>query len=315
VTTSTGSHTRWVNLPCRATTSTCGCCTDSVSRPPRPRTASASRVTEGGTLDLSTRYRMSPTAELGGRVAFRLEENFRSWMIGAAGARSFADDNTTIAVSAHQVLDWLDTYDHRGVRQGRAYRSTTNVNLTLTQLLSPTTVAALSYGGSLQLGELSNTWNAVPRADGMMVTELLPRLRHRHALAARLAQALPWRGVLKGSYRFYVDDWGIRAHSIEAQLYQRAGRYVWMRVNYRVHHQTAASFWTAEVPDDEARFRTADSDLQRFVSQTFGGMISVDVPLRRSVLRDLHVDFGYDRYVRTNSLHADLYTCALGFLF
>jgi hypothetical protein len=279
---------------------------------------SASRINEAGTLDLQTRYRATPTSDLTLRAAFHLEENFRSWILGIGGARSFADDNTTLAVTLNEVLDWLDTYDHTGARTGRAYRSTTNLNLTLTQLLSPTTVAALSYGGSLQLGELSNTWNAVPLANGAVGDERLPRLRHRHAFAARLAQALPWRGVLKAFYRFYVDDWGILAHSLEAQLYQRIGRLVWVRANYRVHHQTAASFWTSAAPigpADDGGPRTADSDLASFVSQTFGGMIALDVPTRSRIVRDVHLDFGYDRYVRTNAMHVDLYTCAMGLRF
>jgi hypothetical protein len=280
--------------------------------------SSASRVNEAGTLDLQTRYRATTTSEVNLRAAFHLEENFRSWILGVGGAKSFADDNTTFAASVIQVLDHFDTYDHTGARTGRAYRSTTNVNLTLTQLLSPTTVAALSYGGSLQLGELSNTWNAVPLANGAVGDERLPRLRHRHAFAARLAQALPWRGVLKAFYRFYVDGWGILAHSLEAQLYQRIGRHVWLRASYRVHHQTAPSFWTTAAPigtDDDGGPRTADSDLAAFVAQTFGGMIAVDIPTRSLLVRDVHLDFGYDRYVRTNGLTVNLYTCSLGLRF
>jgi len=278
---------------------------------------SASRINEAGTLDLQTSYRATPTSELNLRAAFHLEENFRSWILGIGGARSFADDNTTLAVSLNEVLDWLDTYDHTGNRTGRAYRSTTNLNVSLTQLLSPTTVGALSYGGSLQLGQLSNTWNAVPLANGAVGDERLPRLRHRHAFAARLAQALPWRGVVKASYRFYVDDWGIRAHSLEAQLYQRIGRLVWVRANYRVHHQTAAAFWTSAAPigPDDGGPRTADSDLATFVSQTFGGMMAIDIPTRSRTVRDVHFDFGYDRYVRTNAMHVDMYTCSLGLRF
>jgi hypothetical protein len=32
-------------------------------------------------------------------------------------------------------------------------------------------------------------------------------------------------------------------------------------------------------------------------------------------VRDVHLDFGYDRYVRTNAMHVDLYTCAMGLRF
>ena len=38
------------------------------------------------------------------------------------------------------------------------------------------------------------------------------------------SQWLPWNGALRAYYRFYADDWGIVAHSVEAQLLQRLTR-------------------------------------------------------------------------------------------
>ena len=60
--------------------------------------------------------------------------------------------------------------------------------------------------------------------------------------------------------------------------------------------------------------RTADSDLAAFSAQTFGVLGAVDVGFTRHV-QGLHVDFGYEHYVRTNDLRANIYTCSLGFGF
>jgi hypothetical protein len=277
-------------------------------------TSSASRTNEAASFDLASTYQASRVADVTLRAAFHLEEPFRSWMLGVGGKRAFADDNTVIAASLNQVVDWLDRFDIRGARQGRAYRSTTNLNLSLTQLLSPTTVAYLGYGGTVQLGELSNTWNAVPLADGMLGREYLPKLRHRHALVGRISQALPWNGAIKGFYRFYVDNWGIVAHSFEAQLYQRVGPMAYFRFNYRVHQQTAADFFTVTGPTAPEAIRTADSDLAAFTAQTLGILAAVDLRFVRYV-KDLHVDFGFEHYFRSNGLRVNIYTCAVGFRF
>jgi hypothetical protein len=153
----------------------------------------------------------------------------------------------------------------------------------------------------------------VPLASGMLGPELLPHLRHRHAFVGRLAQSLPWNGVVKGAYRFYVDDWGVLAHTLELDLYQRVLRWFYLKVDWRYHVQTAPGFWTLAA-SDTATARTADSDLAAFSAQTFGFLAAADIPLPTGV-RVLHVDFGYEHYFRTNGLRANIYTCSAGFRF
>src|SRR5205823_13433421 len=113
---------------------------------------------------------------------------------------------------------------------------------------------------------------------GGLDDEKLPTFRQRHAFVGRLAQWLPWRGALHLYYRFYVDDWGVVAHSAEVELYQRVGPWLWLRATYRVHQQSGVSFFTtAASPTASCRF--PDNDLAPFVAQTFGGAVCLDVRL------------------------------------
>jgi hypothetical protein len=275
--------------------------------------SSASRVNEAVNVDLTTTYHHSAALDALVRVAFHAEEPFRSWQIGAGGAHTFAEDNAVLSASVHQLLDELDRFNQYGTRFGRVYRSTTNANLGLTQLLSPTTVANVSYGATLQRGELSNTWNAVALTNGKLGREFLPRSRLRHAVVARIAQALPWDAALHASYRFYADSWQIFAHTLEYDLYQRLGRALYVRFDYRIHTQNAPPFWTT-MADRTTRPRTADSDLAELNAQTLGGALNIDVPAGGGV-RDVHVDVGYERYFRSNHLRVNVYTCGVGFRF
>jgi hypothetical protein len=274
----------------------------------------ASRGTATGTFDSLTRYRVDAATDVLFRAAFHIEEPFESWIMGLGVTRAFAEDNTVVGVSGHQVVDWFDRFDIAGDRYGRATRSTTNLNFDLTQVLSPTTVANFSYGGTMQLGELGNTWSSVPLSDDTRGDERLPARRFRHALAARALQWLPWQGVLAVTGRAYLDSWGIAAATGEVMLTQRLLRVVTLRANYRYHHQNAPGFFTILADPKGMGYRTADSDLERLHAQTLGGLASLDLPLTTRV-RDLHVDFGYERYVRSNDLTVHLTTCALGFRF
>lgn len=274
---------------------------------------SASRHNEAASFDLSSTYHVRPGSDATVRAAAHVEEPFRSYQFGAGFAHSFAEDNAVISASVNQATDEFDRFDIYGRRSGRVYRSSTNGNVGLSQLLSPTTVAYVGYGGTLQLGELSNTWNAVPLADGRLGREFLPRRRGRHAVIARFAQALPWQGALHGSYRFYMDTWLIRAHTVEANLWQHLGRALSARLTYRYHTQSAPEFWTLAA-SPSAEFRSADSDLAGLHAQTVGGGLAIDLETVGQ-LRRLHADVGYERYFRSNDLHVNVYTCAVGFGF
>jgi hypothetical protein len=275
--------------------------------------SSASRTNEAGTVDLTSTYQATRTDSAFVHAGFHLEEPFRSWSLGAGWARSLADDNALVAISVQQVWDWFDSFTIYGVRTGHENRSTTNLNLGLTQLLSPTTLVHVDYGATVQLGTLGNTWNSVPLTGGQRAGELLPDFRQRHAFVGRLAQFLPWNGALHLFYRLYVDDWGILGNTFEAQLYQRLSRYVYVRASYRFHLQRGADFFTTRAGGEE-RYRTSDSDLDSFTAHTVGAKVALDLPLR-GLARSFHLDVGWERYLRSNGLNATIVSCGLGVRF
>lgn len=273
----------------------------------------ASRKLEGGTLQWTTAYKVDHDQQVALTSGLHLENPFRSWNAGLSASRAFADQNTVISGSVVGILDWFDRFFITGERDGRTERSTTLASVGVTQVLTPTTVAHLSYGLTLQSGELGNTWNVVPLANGERGPELLPTSRTRHALVGRMSQFLPWNGALRLYYRFYADDWGIAAHSVEGQLMQRLTPSLYIGALYRFHTQTGPFFFTTLAPVD-ATLRVADSDLAPLQSQTIGGKIVGDVPVR-GLARVLHFELEYDRYFRTNDLQMDIVSCALGLRF
>lgn len=281
---------------------------------PPDAVSTASRRNVAGTFDALTTYHVDRDTDVGFRTAFHIEEPFESWAFGLGVTRSMAEENTVVDANVYQVIDWFDHFKLDGTREGRGSRSTSNVNLTLTQVLSPTTVAAVSYGGTLQLGTLANTWSSVLLTDGTRGEERLPRERWRHALAARVAQWLPWEGALKATYRIYIDDWSALAHTAEVTLAQRLPAGLRLRATYRVHRQSAVGFFTKAASPDAAGYRTGDSDLAQFVAQTAGGAVSWNMS-RAGLVSDVHVDLGYERYFRSNDLTVDIATCGFGLLF
>jgi hypothetical protein len=277
-------------------------------------TSGASRKNYAVTIQWTTTMQTSPVASFAFTSGFHAEPPFRSYNGGLATSRSFADQNTVVAGAVLGIFDWFDRFLVTGERKGRSERSTTMGSAGITQVLTPTTVANVNYGLTFQDGELGNTWNAVPLVNITRGPELLPSERVRHALVARAAQWLPWNGALRLYYRFYADDWGIVAHSTEGQLLQRLTPTFYIGAVYRFHTQTAPYFFTTLAPLT-ATLRVADSDLAALQSQTFGGKAVGDIPIGAGVVRSLHYELEYDRYVRTNDLQMDIVTCAIGLHF
>jgi len=273
----------------------------------------ASRHVESGTIDWTTNYKSTPVTDFTMRSGIHLENPFRSWSSGLGMTRAFADQNTVFGAHLTGIFDWFDQFDIHGHRYGRTERSTGTGTLSLTQVLSPTTIATMNYGLTVQAGELGNTWNSVPLADGTRGAELLPNQRVRHAVVGRLAQYLPWNGAVRVYYRFYADDWGIVAHSAEVLLNQRITPNLYVGALYRFHTQTGPFFYTTLAPVD-ATLRVADSDLAPLQSHTIGGKIVGDLRAL-GIARSLHYELEYDHYFRTNDLRMDVASCALGLRF
>lgn len=289
---------------------------NSVARTHPDVVSGASKNLEAGTIEWITTYKQSHTQDLLLQTGVHLENPFRSWNAGLGATRSFADENTVLAGGLLAVFDWFDKFYIDGSRHGRTQRSTTTGDLGLTQVLSPTTMANVNYGLSVQEGQLGNTWNSVPIEVGSTVIrgpELLPVQRVRQAAVARLSQFLPWNGAFRGYYRFYADDWGIVAHSLEGQLKQRLTRSLYIGGIYRFHTQTGPYFFTTLAPMNST-LRTADSDLAPLQSHTIGGKIVGDVPVN-GLVGALHFEVEYDRYWRTNDLWMNIVTISTGFRF
>lgn len=274
--------------------------------------SNASRQNEAGSIDWTVDYKATPTTDISLRSGAHLEEEFRSWLVGLSVSQGFFEQNTVVTLGLLSSLDWFDRFDLDGTRPGVARRSTNTGSLAITQILSPTTIVSASYGITMQTGELGNTWNIVPIEGDTVGHELLPTTRLRQSIVGRVAQALPWNAVLKGYYRLYSDDWSILAHTFEAQLLQHVGKSFYVGVGYRHHTQTGARFFTT-LADPLAPLRTADSDLAALDSDSFTGRVGIDVPRGRE--GTLHFDVAYERYVRTNDLAADMFTCSTAVLF
>lgn len=276
-------------------------------------TTSASRNNIAGDLDVRTSIKLSEVGTLLTRVTAHGEEWLGGGTIGAGYKRALADDNASITITGSFGLDGFDQHDHFGSYLGKTYRATTNLSIAASQLLSPTTVVDGSYGATYQHGALDTGWNAVPLDNGNYTDEKFPRGRLRHVLTAGIAQHLPrTRSTARARYRFYGDDFGLIAHSVEGRFYQYVVPWLYVTASYRFHRQNGVDFFTTAFPVGmpAASYRTADSDLAPFTAHQFA--VGVTTVRGRGPLRKWALGGELLRYGRSNDLRIIALTITAG---
>ena len=155
--------------------------------------------------------------------------------------------------------------------------------LSFSQILSSNTVAQLIYELSHAQGYLASPYRYVAiggpgrctapmggqgTTDSLCVPEASPDERLRHALAVELRQALGQSWSLGAGYRFYLDDWKLKSHTVRLELSWLAGLDTQLALRYRFYTQGAAEQYRAVYLAPQP-FVTTDKELSPLSSHRF----------------------------------------------
>jgi hypothetical protein len=162
----------------------------------------------------------------------------------------FNQKNTTLLVGLAGTDDKIKVY--YSSRAPRAHKHTNDVILGVTQLLNPQTSVTFNVTWGRQHGYLSDPYKLVQKSVEIFPGVLLPLTfgenrpdtREKWVALAGLNRAFPeWRGALDATYRFYHDDYGTDAHTLDLAWFQRVGEHVIVRPAFRFYDQSAARFY------------------------------------------------------------------------
>jgi hypothetical protein len=192
-----------------------------------------------------------------------------------------------------------------------------NYRVGFSQILRANLIMAINYEAITEEGYLNNPYRSYryltnplnPQEGYQFAQEVYPNTRTSDAANLRLKYHMPWRGTLGGSYRYFSDDWGIRAHT--AQLtYTHAWSDRWIfDFKYRYYQQDAADFYSDLflVPSQDDRdYRARDKELSQFNSNSFSLYVTYQLPLQRRYLDRSAVSLQYDRILFDYDNFSDL---------
>jgi hypothetical protein len=234
----------------------------------------------------ATRYFQRSALSLG--IAGSTEHDFRSQALRADGRFSTEDQNTTLSLGAGHVEDKISSTVDPTLHKSR---HTDALLMGLTQVWSPVTIAQATLTATFSNGYHSDPYKLFDqRPDERRQVALL--LRVNHYVAAT-------EGALHLDYRYYQDDWGIRASNIEAGYYQPFGEGWLFHPSLRYYTQSAARFYNTTFPPPVFGVDySADQRLAAF------GAVDVGVQVVKQFQKDFALDVSVDSYQQRTSWRA-----------
>ena len=233
-------------------------------------TSSASkRITEQrDEIDLALRQEL-PELRLRASYRHSSEPDYGSNGGSFGLERDFADRSATLA------LDLTGTFDRVGrVGLPSFDRAATvlGARAAFTQVLDPHVLVQGLYELGHARGYLVSPYRfvGIGSEDGTCrgaavfecVPESSPEQRLLHALALRVRAALTSTFSIGADYRFYVDDWELSSHTVEARVAFLPDHDGELALRYRFYTQGAAGHYRATYDlFEEGRFYTRDKEL------------------------------------------------------
>ena len=286
------------------------------------------------------------------------EYDYFSFNVQGSFAKTSADGNRQLGLTGQVFLDQVTLINpvelRPGFAQGRdnknygkAARQSYNLSAAYSQVLTKRLQVALSAELVQQNGLLSTPFhrvyffdapeqNPVPAVANDFSTlapsapkvEKLPDSRFKYPVGLRLNYYASDLVQVRSYYRFYNDNFGVRAHTLELELPVKVTQFFVLYPFYRYHQQTAATYFAPYLAHSVAdAYYTSDYDLSAFTAHKTGlglryspvyGIGRFHVPGHDSqgrprLMRFRAIDMRYAHYQRSTDLTADILSFDLGF--
>ena len=227
--------------------------------------------------------------KVGGDAKYSTESDYDSFYLGLRGQLELAQKNAVLGAGAGVSLDSVSTTMAGGFAGGTLqcdpHKATDTHDAcsldtysgfaSFSQILGRNAIAAVTYDVSSMRGYQSNPYRTVITA-AKLVAERHPDRRLRQAVGISARYYVPaTETTLVGAYRYYRDDWHVRAHTPELRIIQQVGQFADAAFRYRYYAQSAAYFYLDKYPDDTSEYVSDDAKLSQFTGHTLEAKLGI----------------------------------------
>lgn len=176
-------------------------------------------------------------------------------------------------------------------------RNSYNLALSVSQVINKRLQAMIMVEPSFQQGLLSTPYHRVYFTNGNHTVEKLPGTRIKLPIALRLSYFAGDKTIFRTFYRYYMDDWGMTAHTANIEATYKITPFMSISPYYRFSHQTAVKYFKAYGQHSPtATYYTSDYDISGFNSNFVGAGFRMAPPggiMGMKYLNSIELRYGY----------------------
>lgn len=202
-----------------------------------------------------------------------------------------------------------------GEQYDTAPRNSFSASFSLAQVINQKFQASLILEPSYQKGLLATKYQRDYFTDGSLRSETLPDKRYKLPIGLRMNYFLDDRFVIRTFYRYYMDNWGIRAHTAELEIPVKINSFFSISPFYRYNNQVGTKYFAPygqHSPSEQ--YFTSDYDLSTLTSDFYGAGIRFAPPKGVFGWQRLNMlELRYGHYSRSTSLVSNIVSLNLKF--
>ncbi len=193
-------------------------------------------------------------------------------------------------------------------------RDTYTASFSYSQIFNPRLQGSVEFDLVEQHGYLGLPFHRVYFSNGQDTIEKLPSQRFKFPLGFRLNYFLGDNVILKGYYRFYIDNWGVRSQTASLEVPVKITPFFSVSPFYRYYVQTAANYFAPfEKHQTSDTYYTSNYALSAFSASLFGVGVRLAPP---KGIFDKHfnsLEIRYGHYTETTDLMSNVISLDLKF--
>lgn len=284
-------------------------------------------VDVGGGISLEDDYE-SRFVNLGGRLDFNQKLTTLSGGLSytASDTKALLDHDAIPYLNAGAYTDQIELTDDDG-KIIHGHRKDWGAHLGLTQVLNKNALIETGFGYTYSIGYMENPYKVVEIAfidpgqqrflpagaaffgDVHALLEQRPNIRNQWTGNVRYVQHIDaFNAALHFDYRFYHDDWGINAHTFQADWGQPLGHGWTVTPRVRYYSQDAADFYQSYLISRQG-YASGGFD-RRLLPENFSsdhrlsgyGALSGGVTVSKQFAKGVTLDLGFEYYTHQGGM-------------
>ncbi len=195
-----------------------------------------------------------------------------------------------------------------------APRNTYTASLVYSQIINKTLQASVLVDWVAQNGYLSLPFHRVYFADASDHVENLPSQRYKLPIGFRLNYFMGDNIILRSYYRYFTDDWGMKAHTASLEIPVKITPFFSVSPFVRAYTQSAIQYFKPyQSHTSKDSYYTSNYAYSAFSSQYYGVGIHIAPPggIWNSNLSSLEIRYGH--YSQSTDLSSNIISVAFQF--